>query len=225
MITGINNTPKYTTLNSFSSNKKTKNGYLSYRYHKTRKNEKREALRALTGAVIGTAIPLLYFAKKQSVNILKVNYGLKELIGVSAGSIIGGVAGGMIKSDKFDKKQKVNEGIFQFTNAALPPAIVYGLTKLVSKSQVLNNSYGKIGAVITGLLGGMYAAAKLSNFICDPKDKVPDRKLTFKDSIANIDDAIGTLALTDIPALKKLPVGPLLPLVYIFCGYRAGESN
>ena len=83
----------------------------------------------------------------------------------------------------------------------------------------------QIGAIFTGLLAGMFGAAKLSNLICDPKDKVPDRKLTLKDSLANIDDAIGALAMTDIPALKKFPVAPILPPIYVLCGYRAGESN
>ena len=147
------------------------------------------------------------------------------MIGVSAGSIVGGVAGGMIKADRFDKKQKVNEGIFQFSNAALPPVIVTGLTKITEKIPKLNNIKGKIGAITLGLGGGMYTAAKLANFICDPKDKVPDRKLSFKDSLANIDDALGILALSDIPALKKLPISEILPFIYILCGYRAGESN
>ncbi len=225
MIQEINPNIRYKTLNSFSSNSKNKNSYISYRYHKTRKNETQESIRALAGAIIGTAIPLAIFAKKQKTNFLKMHYGLKEIVGVSAGSIIGGVAGGMINSDRYDRKQKLNEGIFQFMNAAIPPAVVVGLTKMTSKIKPLNNSYGKIGSILVGLIGGMFAAAKLSNFICDPKDKVPDRKLSMKDSLANIDDAVGTLAITDIPAFKNLPVGPLLPPIYVLCGYRAGESN
>lgn len=225
MIKGINHTSEYTTLNSFSSNRTSKNGYLSYRYHQMRESEKKESIRALTGAIVGTTIPLLTFAQKQQKNILKMEYGLKEIIGISAGSIIGGVAGGMIGADRFDKKQKFNEGIFQFMNAAIPPVVVLGLSKLTDKIKPLNNIYGKISAIFIGLLGGMFGAAKLSNLICDPKDKVPDRKLTMKDSIANIDDALGALAMTDIPALKKLPVAPILPPIYVLCGYRAGESN
>lgn len=225
MITRINNTSEYTTLNSFSNNKTSKNSYASYRYHKMRESERKESIRALTGAIIGAAIPLVTFSKKQKKNFLKMEYGLKEIAGVSAGSIIGGVAGGMINADKFDRKQKVNEGIFQFMNAVVPPAAVLALMKLSDKINPLNNAYGKIGIVVTGLLGGMFGAAKLSNLICDPKDEVPDRTLTMKDSIANIDDALGVLAMADIPALKKLPVAPLLPPIYILCGYRAGESN
>ena len=225
MIKGINHTSEYTTLNSFSSNRTSKNGYLSYRYHQMRESERKESIRALTGAIVGTTIPLLTFAQKQQKNILKMEYGLKEIIVISAGSIIGGVAGGMIGADRFDKKQKFNEGIFQFMNAAIPPVVVLGLSKLTDKIKPLNNIYGKISAIFIGLLGGMFGAAKLSNLICDPKDKVPDRKLTMKDSIANIDDALGALAMTDIPALKKLPVAPILPPIYVLCGYRAGESN
>lgn len=225
MIKGINHTSEYTTLNSFSSNRNAKNGYLSYRYHKMRESERNESIRALTGAIVGTAIPLLTLAKKQRKNILNMKYGLKEIVGISAGSIIGGVAGGMIGADKFDRKQKVNEGIFQFMNAAVPPVVVFGLTKLTEKIKPLNNVYGKIGAIFTGLLAGMFGAAKLSNLICDPYDRVPDRKLTMKDSLANIDDAIGALAMTDIPVLKKVPVASLLPPIYVLCGYRAGESN
>ena len=225
MVQGINYTSKYTTLNSFSSSKMRSNGYISYRYHKMRENEKKESIRALTGAIIGTAIPLLNFSKKQKKGILQLEYGLKEIIGVSSGSIIGGVAGGMLGADKFDRRQKINEGIFQFMNAAVPPAVVFGLTKITDKVKPLKNTYGKIEAKFTGLLAGMFGAAKLSNLICDPKDKVPDRKLTLKDSLANIDDAIGALAMTDIPALKKFPVAPILPPIYVLCGYRAGESN
>ncbi|MBQ8167873.1 hypothetical protein IJZ97_00440 [bacterium] len=64
-----NNTPKYMMLNSFSSNPKARNGYLSYRYHRTRDNERNEAIRAGVGAVVGTLIPLIAFAKKQNTSI------------------------------------------------------------------------------------------------------------------------------------------------------------
>lgn len=226
MIKKINNhTSRYQTLNSFSHNNKIKTGYLSHRYHQIRESEKKEAYRALTGAVIGTAIPLLFFAKKQNKNIFKLNYSLKEIMGISAGSIIGGVLGGRIDNNKFDQKQKVNEGIFQFANTAIPATMVAGLSKLTSNIKAFNTPFGKATTIVSGIFAGMYTAAKVSNFICDPKDKVPDRKLTIKDSLANIDDALGALAMTDSPILYKIPVGPILPLVYILCGYRAGESN
>lgn len=225
MIEKINNqTPKYLLLNSFASNPTKRNGYLSYRYHKTRKSERREEFRALTGAIVGTALPLLAFAKKQNTNIFKVHYGLPELVGVSAGGIIGGVLGGIMGADRFDRKRKVNEGIFQFANAALPPAIVLGLNSIADKTKFLNNKAGKIATTAIGLVGGMFAAAKIANFVADPEDFEKDRKLTIKDSLANVDDALGVLAMQDFPALQKI-AGPLLPVIYVLCGFRAGESN
>ena len=225
MIDKINNqTPKYLLLNSFASNPTKRNGYLSYRYHKTRKSERKEEIRALIGATLGTAIPLVLFAKKQKTGIFKLNYGIKELIGVSAGGIIGGVAGGIINTDRFDKKRKVHEGIFQFSNASLPPIIVSALTAVTEKANILQNKGGKILTTAVGLVGGMFAAAKVANFIADPHDFEKDRKLTMKDSVANIDDALGVFAMSDFPALQKI-TGPLLPFVYVLCGFRAGESN
>ena len=147
-----------------------------------------------------------------------------ELIGVSAGAIIGGVAGGIIKADPFDKKRKVNEGIFQFANASIPPAIVLALNTVTEKSKMLNSKLGRIATTVVGLVGGMFAAAEVSNFIADPGDFEKDRKLTVKDSLANIDDALGVLAMSDFPALQKI-AGPLLPVIYVLCGFRAGESN
>ena len=79
MIDKINNqTPKYLILNSFASNPTKRNDYLSYRYHRTRKAERREEIQALTGSVIGTGIALMAFAKKQKTNPLKIHYGLMD---------------------------------------------------------------------------------------------------------------------------------------------------
>ena len=71
----------------------------------------------------------------------------------------------------------------------------------------------------------MKAFFNFSNKINDPHDKVPDRKLTFKDSIANIDDALGVLILAKVPIAEKLHVDKTLPAIYSWCGYRAGISN
>lgn len=72
---------------------------------------------------------------------------------------------------------------------------------------------------------GMKVAADLSNLINDPKDLVPDRKLTIKDAAANIDDALGIFVLAKMPFAKYLHVEKILPAIYSWCGYRAGESN
>ena len=221
----IQKVQQYTTLDSFASRPRKKTGYVSYRYHQIRESERKEAIRSVIGATVGAAIPLLMFAKKQNINPFKLKYGIKELIGVSSGAIVGGTLAGMLGENKQDNIQKAKEGVFQFMNASIPPLLVAGLIKLTEKTKALNNMAGRVGAILTGLAAGMFAAVKLSNFVCDPKDKEPDRKLTMLDSLANIDDALGVLALTNNPLVNKLPISQALPFIYVLCGYRAGSSN
>lgn len=110
-------------------------------------------------------------------------------------------------------------------NASIPTLLCGGLLGFSKKFKCLNNNIFKIGSTAVGLIAGMQVAAALSNKINDPMDKVPDRKLTIKDSIANIDDAIGILVLTKVPIAEKLHVDKILPVVFSWCGYRAGMSN
>lgn len=187
---------------------------------------KADKTKAFIGSTIGTAIPMLIMMKKQGVkNPLKLKYGMWEMIGVSAASIVGGVGAGMIAESKSVQKNRLKEGLFQFMNASIPTWIVGGVISLCENSEKYNNKKSKILSVIGGLLVGMYGAAALSNVITDPKDKYPDRKLTFKDALANIDDGLGTLAIAKFPIIEKLNIGRFLPIIYAACGYRAGQSN
>lgn len=177
------------------------------------------------GATAGTLLPLIFFAKRQNKNIFNIKYGLKEMISLSAGGILGGVAAGLLFDKKEYGKQKVNEAVFQFMNASVPSSFVAGLLKLSEKFKSLNNKKAKLLLIITGLFGGMQAASCLSNKINDPFNKVPDRKVNLKDSVANVDDAIGALVLAKIPVAQKIHAEKFLPVIYGWCGYRAGLSN
>ena len=44
-----------------------------------------------------------------------------------------------------------------------------------------------------------------------------------KDALANVDDAFGAFSIAKIPMADK--VEKILPLIYVWCGYRAGQSN
>ena len=110
-------------------------------------------------------------------------------------------------------------------NASIPTWIVGGAVSLCENSEKYNTKMNKFLSVIGGLIVGMYGSAALSNIITDPKDKYTDRKLTPKDALANIDDGIGALALAKIPMVEKLNIARFLPIIYVACGYRAGQSN
>ena len=163
--------------------------------------------------------------KRKIKNPLKLNYNMSDMIMLSATSITGSVAVGMIGENKTTNQNKFKEGLFQFFNASIPTWIAGGCLKLSEGSKHFNNTFGKISAMLGGLIVGMYGAASLSNVISDPHDKQPDRKLTLLDCVANVDDAVGALVLAKFPCADKLHLESFLPLIYSYCGYRAGKSN
>ncbi len=195
----------------------------TYRYHRKAEPAENLKLKVLAGSVIGTAIPLAFFAKKQKTYISKINFGLKEMLLTGLGSITGGVISGISFDKKEYKRQKIHEGIFQFLNTSIPALLTGAFISAIDRTKYAKNNFAKIIMILTGLFGGMQTAVCLSNFINDPYDKVPDRKLTAKDMLANADDAFGALVLAKIPV--KIPSEKILPVIYGWCGYRAGSSN
>ena len=192
----------------------------------SRQATKVDKIQAGVGSIIGTVIPMLFMMKKQGVkNPLKLKYGLKEMLVLSGFPIVGGVAIGMIGNDKETNLAKSREGVFQFLNAAIPTWLAGATLRWCETTKGLNNVPSKLLTIAATILIGMQGAAALSNKICDPKDKHPDRKLSMLDSIANIDDLFGVLVLAKFPIVDKLHLDKLLPAIYAFCGYRAGKSN
>ena len=193
-------------------------------YHADKKNKL--SLKSVVGSVTGTAVPLMIMMKHRKIkNPLKMEYGLQDMLILSATSVGGGVTAGMIGEDKYTKKNQLKEGVFQFSNASIPTWIIGGVLKLPESSNRFNNPATKIFSVFGGLIVGMFGAAHVSNLIFDPKDKEPDRKLTFKDCIVNADDVLGALVLAKFPLLEKLHLDKLLPAIYAYCGIRAGNAQ
>lgn len=183
-------------------------------------------VKSVAGATAGTALPLMIMMKQRKIkNPFKMEYGLQDMLILSGSSVAGGVATGMIGEDKKIKRSMLKEGVFQFLNASIPTWIIGGVLKLPETSHNFNNAPTKIFSVIGGLIVGMFGAAHVSNLIFDPKDKEPDRKLTFKDCIVNADDALGALVLAKFPLIEKLHLDKLLPVIYTYCGIRAGNAR
>lgn len=218
----VDRTPDYPDVTVYSSARQ----FMLRRSRSTREESVRNKLQAAGGAILGTIIPLTVMMKKQGVkNPMKLQYGLKEMLILSATSIIGGVGLGMIGNDTKTNLNKSKEGVFQFMNAAIPTWLAASTLRWCETTKGLNNNFSKIVSTAITILIGMHGAASVSNLICDPKDKHPDRKLTLMDSIANIDDLVGVLVLAKFPIVEKLHIDKLLPAIYAFCGYRAGKSN
>lgn len=235
MTITINHKTHSNVFSSFQTAAHVKNNVYSTlkykRYHRVEEIDKKTKVKIASGAVLATILPMVYFAKKQHglksiVDLFKINYGLKEVLALSTASIAGGVLSGLVFDKKSDKKRKIKEGVFQFMNATIPTALVGGSLKLLEDNVKYKNSKPvKVAAIVTSLVAGMPLAAWLSNIINDPKDKEPDRKLTLKDSVVNIDDALGALVVAKIPFIGAMHLDKLLPAVFAWCGYRAGQSN
>ena len=185
-----------------------------------------DRIKAFVGTIIGTAIPVILMMKEQGIrNPIKLKYKMTDMVKVSAGSILGGVGLGLINENKQVKKDRLKEGLFQFMNAVIPTCIVGGLIKLCETSTQYNNKFSKILCTAGGLLFGMFGSAALANLITDPMDKHPDRKVTVKDALINVDDGLGALALAKFPLVDKLNLAAFFPLISASCGYRTGKSN
>lgn len=200
--------------------------YISSGSLPSKSSDRNTKIKSAIGSVIGTVVPLAIMMKNRKItNPLKLEYGLKDMVVLSGSSVLGGVAGGMIGSDKKSRKNKAKEGVFQFFNAAIPTWMAGGALKLCETSKKYNNIPFKLFSVSVGLIVGMLGAAEFSNLIFDPKDLEPDRKITLKDCLVNADDALGALVLAKFPLIDKLHVEKLLPLIYTYCGYRAGKAE
>ena len=185
-----------------------------------------DKLKSFVGATVGTIIPMLFMMKKQGVkNPFKLEYGIKEMVILPATSIAGAVGLGMIKEDKETRKNRLNEGLFQFSNATIPTVMVWGGLKLCENVKKMNNIPAKIGTTLAALVVGMKTAAIATNKICDPQDLKPDRKHDLKDTIANADDLFGTLVLAKVPFVERFKLDKVLPAIYAYCAYRAGKTN
>lgn len=196
------------------------------RNHSQNEEKNSDKIKAAAGSILGIAIPVALMMKRQGAkNPFKLKYGLKEMIVLSGTAIMGGVGLGMIGNDSESNWRKSREGVFQFMNAAIPTWLAAATLKWCETTKGMNNAGAKLLATAATILIGMQGSASVSNIICDPKDKHPDRKLTFLDSLANIDDLVGVLVLAKFPIIEKLHIDKLLPAIYAFCGYRAGKTN
>ena len=98
--------------------------FIKYRNHSVKKETSGDKLKAAVGSILGTIIPMAFMMKKQGVkNPLKLKYGLRDMLVLSAAPIIGGVSVGMIGNNAETNYGKSREGVFQFFNAAIPADI------------------------------------------------------------------------------------------------------
>ena len=105
----------------------------TYRNHQKQKNDSNLKYKVALGSMVGTAVPLVALAKKQKTNIFNIKYNTMSMVLLSAGAILGGLATGVLAGKKEHRKQKINEGVFQFFNATIPTMMVAGIYSMIKK--------------------------------------------------------------------------------------------
>ena len=175
------------------------------------------------GAVIG--VGLAYFASskmfKNKPNTT-VNEVAKMLL-MAGSANVGAIALGSIGKSKKHKMAKVKEGAFQMMNTTIPMLMVAGTLEGCKRVKALNNKPAKIIGSFGAMALGAFSATQITNLSRGKNE--PKRKYTIKDSVANFDDIIATIAIGFRDILKYVPVDKILPFIYTYCGARAGSKG
>lgn len=193
---------------------------------------------AFSATGIATAIYLI--AKKQKVKIVeaknfkeycnpknwcitKLNYEPMDVLKLAAGSVLGGLTGGLIL-DSENGHAKIREGIQQMLgNIIIPISFVAGSIKLLDKYKKDAKGSTKVlttlGALGVGILTGNFTANKLNGFIFN-KDK--ERPIKAGDFSGHLDDIC--IASTLIAPENKFAqiAGRFVPAALLVAGYEAG---
>ncbi len=185
--------------------------------------------------IVGTKIKDTY--------LYQAKFEEKEIITMAAGSIAGGLTGGLIidkrsNNDKAELKSKVGEAIIQFGNACVP-ILTVGLgartgDKIEKKIVAANLGRGydktvkwlaklpKIGLILGGLAVGMVLGNRSANYLKkELLDSYDDRKIKPADMFMHWDDlCVAASFLSDGPIVQGF--ARLVPLAMLMAGYQVG---
>lgn len=235
MVIEVTNNYIYTPSNMYKNTKNITYGYIdtsARSKHKPSGNptNAKDKVLAGVGSCCGVGLSLAYLMKKQNVNNpfkLKINK-VKIMLPMAAMANIGAILLSSIGEKTEDIKKKWKEGAFQMLLTATPMLLVDNSIKLCekSKNKYINNNLTKIILSALGVYVGSHFALEVSNKLRNEKEaKKPERKLKLVDMVANLDDAVAMMVLVKIPFANKIKIDKLLPLIYLFTGYRAGTGD
>lgn len=163
--------------------------------------------------------------KKQNIqNFLKPSYNIKDTFLLSSSLSACATCVGMKNKSEKVKKHKIKEGAFQFFNTSFCSIGALGFLKLSEKIKPLNKNPIKIVSILVGIVSGMILAFKTTNKLFN-KENAQKRDFKVKDCISSVDDILSALIIAKIPLANNLHLSNLLPIIYSYCGYRAGSAE
>ena len=186
------------------------------------KQYKDKNLYPLIGSALGVTAGFLATKKIDMRKNHRILDALIHLLAMAGGANIGGVLLGSIGKTKAQKKKKWHEAGFQMMNTTIPMLMVAGTNALCDKFRP-NSNWLRIITSGLAMSSGAYIATKITNTTKNENEK--NRKYTIKDSLANIDDIVATIAI-GFPKLHYLRLETrLMPFIYAYNGMRSGRKE
>lgn len=216
------------------------------------KNHKRKiAAASIAGSAIGIAgsIAGIYAMAKKgnpALTLKKLSYEEKDVLLIGAGSVLGGLAGGLIADrDKENVKPKLREASQQFLGNMLCPIGFLALgNKVLEKTnlklpkinsntkpaKVLNGVTSvlpKVAVTVASLVGGMELGNKVMNKVNNKifKEEVK-HEVNVEDYFVHADDLCLTanMLLKDAKLISRL-TSKVLPATFIVAGSKTGMQE
>ncbi len=202
-----------------------------------KENTKNNSIKNKAGAIIGSAIGIaagagaVYSAAKKGNPQLKFRnliYDEKDVLIMGAGSVLGGLAGGLLTDDdKKNTKPKLREASQQFFGCLLAPMSLlafgnrmldkYNITKTAPKVAVV------LGSLFCGMEIGNFVMNKINNKIFKQEVK---HDVKPSDYLLHADDLCLTvnMVLKDVKSISSI-TSKILPATLILAGAKTGMKK
>ena len=197
-------------------------------YQKNARSQKQQeaiankrSLNPVLGAAIGVASAAIISPKVFKTQ--KTFDEVGKMLSMAGAANIGAVLAGSVGANKESKKRKWKEAGFQMMNTSIPMIMVSSTLALCEKVKKLNNKPVKIIGSFAAMISGAAIATGITNI--GKKENEEKRKYTIKDSVANFDDIVATIAIGFKDINKYVHADKFLPFIYVYCGSRAGQKE
>lgn len=218
---------------------------------KVNNNKKKVMAASIAGSAIGigAAVAGVYTLAKKgnpALTFKNLTYEEKDVLMVGAGSVLGGLTGGLIADkDKENIKPKLRESSTQFFGNMVCPISLLALgNKLIDKYNIklpkLNSANSmanfinpilsvlpKVAMTIGALMGGMKIGNAIMNAVNNKifNEKVQD-KVEAEDYLVHADDLClaANMLLKDAPSISTV-TSKILPATFIIAGSKSGMQQ
>lgn len=160
----------------------------------------------------------------------KIEYDLKNVLVVGAGSCVGGLLGGVFfDKNKNNRQAKLREALVQYTNIAMPIATVHYMSELgefcankMSKGGKFLNAMAPIVGLGIGIFVGNRLSNKLNQLIFHKKD---NRPVELTDMSAHLDDICMTSQYIVKDNILTKSASRFIPLALMVAGCEIGKKQ